>query len=168
MLRSFDRNYFVSAFQYIIIIYTIPYAIGCLLHYIVQRHQNVFSKFFDIKIYVILLLAISFLSLNVNNLLILSDNLSISIQSIGAFLLIAYLVCSSRKYSGKVFSLFVALGGFSYELYLIHFPILLVFRSFSLPYPLFVIVTLLVSIFSAYLSHHFIKIRKICQIHILQ
>lgn len=133
----------------------IAYLSGCLLRWgmtkdlklhIIPRNDKVIQSIIFISVLIFL---------NINNFLgTTPNNYTIALQSFGSVILLYYLIYHANMLGSWINNnLLVSIGGFSYELYLVHFPILMVLRSFSLPLFLYIIVGLLMTMICSYGLH---------------
>ena len=135
-------------------------SIGGIIRYFIFK-KDTFLKMPLLKKYIIFISGIMLLDIN-NILGITPNHYTKIIQAIGGGCLIGIFYQNRIKLLEAPILLY--LGRISYELYLIHFPILLYMKAFTLPSPIYILSTFLFSIILASLVHFIISYYSNCTI----
>jgi peptidoglycan/LPS O-acetylase OafA/YrhL len=126
---------------------------GCMVRRILLDSNRVVKGLKELKrVYLIGMVILGFLMIGIYHIFSLdqftSHNIYQAVQTIGAMILLAVVYVRDFKWMQKPW--LVHLGDFSYQLYLIHFVIMLAMRALELPLPLYMISVIIVSLISAY------------------
>ena len=124
------------------------FIIGLLIHLFIDNSVKFRNWLSHSRINSLFLLLASIIMLDVRNIFLGDDStLLLSIQSIAAAMIVA--VVYLNRFKCLLFKPIVYMGNISYEFYLIHFVVLLSFKTLETFFTLYIILSLLVSIMLA-------------------